>query len=62
MLAKNVMYSNISTTGMVKLEDLPNDIDDSLSRNLMDVFMIGSHLSTNLMNQDNYTPTTLKKS
>lgn len=62
MLAKNVMYSNISTTGMVRLEDLPNDIDDSLSRNLMDVFMIGSHLSTNLMNQDNYTPTTLKKS
>lgn len=62
MLAKNIMYSNISTTGMVKLEDLPNDIDDSLSRNLMDVFMIGSHLSTNLMNQDNYTPTTLKKS
>lgn len=62
MLAKNVMYSNISTTGMVKLEDLPNDVDDSLSRNLMDVFMIGSHLSTNLMNQDNYTPTTLKKS
>ena len=62
MLAKNIMYSNISTTGMVKLEDLPNDIDDSLSRNLMDVFMIGSHLSTNLMNQYNYTPTTLKKS
>lgn len=62
MLSKNVMYSNIASTGMVRLEDLPNEIDDSLSKNLMNVFMIGSHLETNLINQDNYTMNTLKKS
>ena len=28
MLAKNVMYSNIASTGMVRLEDLPNEVDD----------------------------------
>ena len=62
MLSKNVMYSNIASTGMVRLEDLPNEIDDSLSKNLMNVFMIGSHLSTNLINQDNYTAQSLKRS
>ena len=61
MLSKNVMYSNIASTGMVRLKDLPNEIDDSLSKNLMNVFMIGSHLSTNLINQDNYTSSTLKR-
>ena len=60
MLAKNVMYSTISSTGMVRLEDLPNEKDDSLSKNLMNVFMIGAHLSTNLINTDNYTAHTLK--
>lgn len=60
MLAKNVMYSNIASTGMVRLEDLPNEIDDSLAKNLMNVFMIGAHLNSNLMNQDNFTPYTLK--
>ncbi|MDD3121884.1 MAG: hypothetical protein PHC62_00045 [Candidatus Izemoplasmatales bacterium] len=61
MLAKNVMYSNIASTGMVKMEDLPNEVDDSLAKNLMNVFMIGSHLNTNLINTDNYTTRSLKK-
>lgn len=61
MLAKNVMYNNIASTGMVKLEDLPNEPDDSLSKNLMNVFMIGCHISTNLMNRDNYTSYSLKE-
>ena len=60
MLAKNVMYGTIASTGMVKLEDLPNEVDDSLSRNLMNVFMLGCHISTNLINRDNYTSRTLK--
>lgn len=60
MLAKNVMYSNIASTGMVRLEDLPNEVDDSLAKNLMNVFMIGAHLNSNLMNEDNYTPYSLK--
>ena len=60
MLAKNVMYGTIASTGMVKLEDLPNEVDDSLSRNLMNVFMLGCHISNNLINRDNYTSRTLK--
>lgn len=61
MLAKNVMYGTIASTGMVKLEDLPDEVDDSLSKNLMNVFLIGCHISTNLMNTDNYTTQSLKK-
>lgn len=60
MLAKNVMYGTIAATGMVKLEDLPDEIDDSLSKNLMNVFLLGCHISTNLMNRDNYTSQSLK--
>ena len=60
MLAKNVMYGTIASTGMVKLEDLPDEIDDSLSKNLMNAFLIGCHISTNLMNRDNYTSQSLK--
>jgi hypothetical protein len=60
MNAKSEMYSTISTTGMVSLNDLPDDVDDSLAKNLLNVYMLGSGLDTNLLNVDGYLPITLK--
>lgn len=60
MKAKNAMYNTINTTGMVSLKDLPDEIDDSLSKNLLNVYLLGAHINTNLVNQDYYLPYTMK--
>lgn len=60
MEAKSNLYSAINTLGQVKLEDVPVDIDDSLSKNLMNTYLVGSLLNSNLVNQDYYLPKTLK--
>lgn len=61
MNAKNVMYNTIGTTGMVRLSDLPESIDDSLSRNMFNVYLIGAQLNSNLINQGDYTMYTIKE-
>lgn len=61
MNAKNLANNIIGSTGMLRLEDIPIDRDDSLSKNLMNVFMIGAHLNSNLLNEGNYTPYTLRR-
>ena len=61
MESKNVMYNIIGTTGMVRLSDLPKSPDDSLSRNMFNTYLLGSHLNSNLINQDCYTTYTLKE-
>ena len=60
MEAKNAMYSIIGTTGMVHLDDIPVSIDDSLSRNMFNAYLIGAHLNSTLINQGDYTMYTLK--
>ena len=60
MKSKNAMYNTINTTGMVSLEDLPNEKDDSLSKNLLNVYLLGAHIQTNLINEDYYLPYTIK--
>ena len=60
MQAKAAMNAAISTKGYVSQEDIPNDPDDSLSRHLVDVYMMSALLETNLLNQDSYTQYTLK--
>jgi hypothetical protein len=60
MKSKNIMYNNINNTGQVSLEDIPIDIDDSLAKNLLNTYLVGSLLNTNLINQDYYLPYTLK--
>lgn len=60
MEAKNAMYSIISTTGVVHQSDIPDSIDDSLSRNMLNVYLIGAHLNSNLINQGDYTMYTIK--
>lgn len=57
--AKQAMYSTISSLGTVSLNDIPEDKTDVLSKNMMNVYMIGSHINTNLINIDNMTPQTL---
>lgn len=61
MNAKSAMYGEINTTGMVYLKDIPNEMDDSLSKNLMDAYLIGSHVMSNLVSLDYETPYTLKE-
>lgn len=60
MKAKDAMNAAISTKGFVTQDDIPNDVDDVLSRNLVNVYMTSALLATNLVDQDNYTPYTLK--
>lgn len=60
MQAKAAMNAAISTKGYVSQEDIPNDPDDSLSRHLVDVYMMSALLETNLLNKDGYTQYTLK--
>lgn len=58
--AKNTMYNIIGTTGMVRLSDLPDDVDDSLSRNMFNVYLIGAGFNSNLINQGDYTMYTIR--
>lgn len=61
MNAKNLTNNIIGSTGMLRLDDVPIDRDDSLSKNLMNAYMIGAHLNSNLLNEGNYTPYTLSR-
>ena len=60
MKSKNAMYNTINTTGMVSLEDLPDEIDDSLAKNLLNTYLLGAHINSNLINQDYHLPYTMK--
>lgn len=57
--SKQAMYNTIATLGVVSLSDLPDQRTDSQARNMMNVYMIGSHLGTNLININNMTPQTI---
>lgn len=59
MNAKNLAYNTINTTGAVSLDEIPIEPVDSLSRNLMNVYMIGAGIYTDVINQDYYLPYTL---
>lgn len=59
MGAKDQAYSTINTLGDVYMKDIEFSQDDSLSRNMISAYMIGSHLMTNLVNVDYMTPATV---
>lgn len=61
MEAKNAMYNVISNTGMVRLSDLPDTIDDSLAKNMFNSYLIAAHINSNLINQGDYTMYTIKE-
>ena len=60
MQAKNLMNNIISQKGEASQDEIPVDQDDSLAKNLLNVYMVGSLLNSNLINQDYYLPMTLK--
>ena len=59
MDAKNLAYNTINTTGSLSLEELNIDPSDSLSKNMMNVYMLGALIYTDVINQDYYLPYTL---
>ena len=60
MDAKNIAYSQIQTTGMLREEDVPVNRDDSLSNNMFSAYLIGAGIYSNLVNTGYMTPYTLK--
>lgn len=59
MEAKNKMYNQINTTGQVSLKDLESSKSSQTARNTVDVYLIGSGIMTNLLEEDYMTPYTL---
>ena len=60
MNAKNELYNLININGTVTQKEVPVDIDDSLSKNLLNTYLIGSGFNSNLINQGYYLPYTIK--
>lgn len=60
MEAKAVAYNDISITGQVSQKDIKFTQEDSLSKNLLNTYLLGAHIYTNIINQDYYLPYTLK--
>lgn len=61
MQSKAAMNAAIASKGFVTVDDLPNDTEDSLSRNMISAYLIGCQIGSNLVNKDNYTPYTLRE-
>ena len=61
MQAKNAAYTEINNKGMLSQKEIDLEDDDSISRNLISAYLIGSHLASNLVMTDLYLPRTLKK-
>jgi hypothetical protein len=61
MKAKQQMNNIISQKGFVSLEDIPKDKEDSLAKNMMNAWLIGSNIMTNLVCTDYETPRTIER-
>lgn len=61
MDAKSRFYAEINALGMVSQKDVHVDNDDSIARNMLSVYLIGCHLSNNLVNIEDITPRTIKR-
>jgi len=55
------MSNEILAKGYVSQEDLNVSRTDSLGKNLMNVYLIGAHLHSNLVDIDYVTPLTAKR-
>ncbi len=60
MKSKNQMYNEINTKGQVSLSELDISHDDSLAKNMLNTYLLGSMINSNIINQDYYLPITLK--
>lgn len=52
MEAKASAYYSINTTGTLDQKDIPRSVEDSLARNMLNAYLIGAHLKTNIVNSD----------
>lgn len=59
MDAKNLAYNTINTTGSVSLKELQIDQKDSLSKNMMNTYLLGALIYSDVINKDYYLPYTL---
>lgn len=60
MDAKSQAYNQISQTGGLSQEDYSVTKTDSIARNTISVYLLGCHINSNLVNEEDYTPYTLK--
>ena len=60
MNAKAQMASAILNNGYVTNDDIDILRDDSLAKNLMNTYLLGAHIYSNLVDVDYYTPLTAK--
>lgn len=60
MDAKNVAYATIAAKGTLSKEDIPIANDDSLGKNMMNYYLLGSCLYANVINKDYYLPATIR--
>lgn len=59
MRMKNQMSNAIMTKGFVTMDDLDFDKTDSLSKNTLNVYLIGANIHSNLIDEDYLTPHTI---
>lgn len=60
MDAKSIAYQTIATTGKLSQEELDLQNRDSLSKNMLSAYMIGSLLNSNIVNVDYLLPATIE--
>lgn len=60
LIAKRQMYNSIKSKGSVELNDLELEKEDSLSKNLFNAYLIGSHIKSNLVGEGYMLPKTVK--
>lgn len=61
MDAKSQAYATIAATGMLSQNDYTVAKQDSLAKNLISSYLLGAHINSNLVNEEGYTPYTLKE-
>ena len=59
--AKEEFYNEISTKGMVSLDDVSVDREDSIGRKTLAIYFLGAGVYTNLLGDTYYLPYTLRK-
>lgn len=60
MKAKAEAYNQINVKGEVSFDDIDPEKTDSLSKNTLNVYLIGANIHSNLIDEDYYTPLTLE--
>lgn len=57
---KSAMYNQISNTGTVSQKDIPKDKEGSISRNTLEMYLLGAGIASGVLDNDNYLPYTLR--